>query len=114
MGTFDDLRGLLDAELYVLGGFGADDPQADETGQEGELTLVAWEWDDGEPVVPVFTSAELLEETAPDEPYVGIGGRDLLVLTRGADLVVDPGTDRARELPAGQVEQLLDGEEEPS
>jgi hypothetical protein len=111
MSTYDD---LLEAELFVLGGFGVDDPEADETGQEGELTLVAWEWDDGEPVVPVFTSAELLEETAPDEPYVGILGRDLLAITRGADLVVDPGTETALELPAVEVERLLDGVGEPS
>lgn len=111
MDSFDDLLGT---ELYVLGGFGGDDPEADETGREGELTLVAWEWDGGEPVLPVFTSAELLEETAPDEPYVSIAGRDLLTITRGADLVVDPGTDTARELPAAEVARILDGTVEPS
>ena len=105
----DFYRLLLESDLLVMG---------TAQGQEGateaftlapgnNLNLVTG-LKDGHRYLPVFSSVLRVQEYAKQEcKYLGINGRALLDMTRGAPVVLNPASEYGKELTAEQVGQLL-------
>lgn len=102
---------LLDAQIYVIGEADSGLPEEDFRIREGDtLSLASFEFEDGRPYIPFFTSLEALTETVVGETgYLSIRGRELLESTRGNYLVLNPGQEIAKEFTPGEVTRLLDG-----
>jgi len=110
----DFYRQLLESHLLVLG---------TAEGQEGateefslapgtQISLVTG-LKDGHQYLPVFSSVTRMQEFVKQESkYLSILGRDLLDLTRGAPVILNPASEYGKELTAEQVMQLL-GPREP-
>jgi hypothetical protein len=105
----DFYRLLLESNLLVLG---------TAEGQEGaalpfglapgsRLNLVTG-LKDGHQYLPVFSSLVRMQDYVKQESkYLSIKGRDLLELTRGAPVILNPASEYGKELTAEEVGQLL-------
>ena len=106
----DFYRLLLENDLLVLGTV---EGQEDATSQfslepGGQLKLVTGERN-GERFLPVFSSLPRMQTYLKEESrYLSVNGRALLDLTRGAPVVLNPGSDYGREFTPQQIEQLLE------
>jgi hypothetical protein len=106
----DFYRLLLENDLLVLGTV---EGQEDATSQfslepGGQLKLVTGERN-GERFLPVFSSLPRMQTYVKEESrYLSVNARALFDLTRGAPVVLNPGSDYGREFTPQQIEQLLD------
>ncbi|HWM93939.1 MAG TPA: SseB family protein [Thermoanaerobaculia bacterium] len=65
---------------------------------------------EGRTYVPAFSSLPRLQAAlAQERTYFRMAARDFLELTRGADVLLNPGSDYGKELLASEIESLLDG-----
>lgn len=112
----DFYRLLLESDLLVLGTV---EGQEDATSQfslepGGQLALVTGERN-GERFLPVFSSLTRMQAYVKEESrYLSVNGRALLDLTRGAPVILNPGSDYGRELTPEQIAQLLDSSPSPA
>lgn len=113
-------RALLDATVLVL----VDD--AEQHAEDGAMTFTAgngvnilhWEKQDGESVIPFFTSVEVLQqalEIAEDnhtdsekQPFVAMPVRVLFEMTQGAHLFLNPKSEHGKEFWPQEVAMLLE------
>ncbi|CQI91735.1 enhanced serine sensitivity protein SseB [Yersinia rohdei] len=113
-------RALLDATVLVL----VDD--AEQRAEDGAMTFTAgngvnilhWEKQDGESVIPFFTSVEVLQqalEIAEDnhtdsekQPFVAMPVRVLFEMTQGAHLFLNPKSEHGKEFWPQEVAMLLE------
>ncbi|WP_145539949.1 enhanced serine sensitivity protein SseB [Yersinia alsatica] len=113
-------RALLDATVLVL----VDD--AELRGEEGEMTFTAgdgvnilhWEKQDGESVIPFFTSVEVLQQAldiAEDQsidtekqPFIAMPVRVLFEMTQGTHLFLNPKSEHGKEFWPQEVAMLLE------
>lgn len=113
-------RALLDATVLVL----VDD--AELRGEEGEMTFTAgdgvnilhWEKQDGESIIPFFTSVEVLQQAldiAEDQsidtekqPFIAMPVRVLFEMTQGAHLFLNPKSEHGKEFWPQEVAMLLE------
>ena len=100
---------LIDATVYVPGAV------TGETEDGPELELHVWqdsedEDDDSDSYIPVFTSAELLEDATSDDPvpYLSFTMRDLLAAIDDATITINPNADVSLTLDADEVAALRD------
>ena len=76
-------------------------------GDSLELRHMDW---NGKSCLPVFSSLPRLQAVVTSEVgYLEIGAIELLRLTRGADLILNPGSDYGKELTKEEIARLLDG-----
>ena len=92
-------RRMLESGLLVLG-------TADDSG----VTLRQWTVA-GRKMIPIFTSAQRLEEFAPaDSQHLALEGRRLLqAIPPGVSAYLNPRSPVGREFPAEEIAALLDG-----
>ena len=65
---------------------------------------------DGDLFAPIFSSVDRISEiVAEDVGYLSMKGRDLLLMLRGKNLILNPGADCGRTFGSQEVESLLDG-----
>lgn len=105
----DFARLLLDSDLLVLGTVAGheDDREKFALAPGGQLKLVPGE-KNGEKYLPVFSSLTRMQAYVSDEAkYLAIKGRDLLEVTRGAPVTLNPGSNYGKEFSAEEVGQLL-------
>ena len=105
-------RQLLASELLVLGTVeGQEDAtQAFNIAPGSKISLVPGTTRDGRQYLPVFSSLARMQDYIKQESkYLSINGRDLLDLTRGGPVILNPASEYGKELTANQVRQLLDG-----
>ncbi|WP_145509194.1 enhanced serine sensitivity protein SseB [Yersinia alsatica] len=113
-------RALLDATVLVL----VDD--AELHSEEGKMTFTAgdgvnilhWEKQDGESVIPFFTSVEVLQQAldiAEDQsidtekqPFIAMPVRVLFEMTQGAHLFLNPKSEHGKEFWPQEVAMLLE------
>ncbi|PIJ52313.1 enhanced serine sensitivity protein SseB [Erwinia sp. OLTSP20] len=75
------------------------------------VDLQHWKKENGESVIPFFTSEALMSQVMPDEqPYLIMPVRTLFALTQGATLFLNPELPAGKEFPAREIANLL-GEE---
>ncbi|MGE4802004.1 enhanced serine sensitivity protein SseB [Yersinia hibernica] len=113
-------RALLDATVLVL----VDD--SDKSGEDGEMTFTAgngvnilhWEKQDGESVIPFFTSVEVLQQAldiaedqpidSEKQPFIAMPVRVLFEMTQGAHLFLNPKSEHGKEFWPQEVAMLLE------
>ncbi|WP_145557079.1 enhanced serine sensitivity protein SseB [Yersinia aldovae] len=111
---------LLDATVLVL----VDD--SDKRIEDGEMTFTAgngvnilhWEKQDGESVIPFFTSPEVLQQAldmaenqdidSEKQPFVAMPVRVLFEMTQGAHLFLNPKSEHGKEFWPQEVAMLLE------
>lgn len=102
---------LLASSIYVLGHTGMT-----ESDEEEEVNLEAgsniqiqhWEKPDGSPVIPFFSSLEVLQKSIKSEDsYIALPARSLFEMTVGAELFLNPKSDYGKEFIAEEVQHLL-------
>ena len=65
---------------------------------------------DGRPHLPIFSSLERLQATLREAAsYIALNAREFLEITRGAELVLNPGSECGKEFTAAEIESILDG-----
>lgn len=100
---------LLSSQIFVLGTTGA-------PGTDGEVNLEAgskiqiqhWKKADGSPVIPFFSSLEVLQKSInSEESYLALPARSLFEMTQGATLFLNPKSDYRKEFVPEEVAHLL-------
>jgi hypothetical protein len=107
----DFYRLLLEADLLVLGTVEGQEGATEKFSQApgGKFNLVTGLKDGGQ-YLPVFSSLSRMQEYIKQESkYLRIIGRDLLDMTRGAPVILNPSSEYGKEFSAQEVTQLLDG-----
>lgn len=105
----DFYRLLLESDLLVLGTVEGQEDATSQFSMEpgGQLQLVTGERD-GQRFLPVFSSVACMQNYVKEESrYLSVNGRALLDLTRGAPVILNPGSDYGREFTPQEIEQLL-------
>jgi hypothetical protein len=105
-------RLLLESDLLVLGTVEGQSTDGGAFSLEpgGRLALVTGEKNDGQKFLPVFSSlARMQAYVKAEAKYLAVNGRALFETTRGAPLVLNPGSDYGKELSPAEVGQLLEG-----
>jgi len=105
----DFYRLLLESRLLVLGTAEGQEGATEEfsLAPGSRLNLVTG-LKDGHQYLPVFSSVARMQDFVKQESkYLSIRGRDLLDLTRGAPVILNPASEYGKELTAEQVGQLL-------
>jgi len=104
-------RQLMDSEVLVLGTVhGREEEQERFTlAPGGQIKLVPGEAE-GKKFLPVFTSLTRMQAYVQAESkYLGIRCRDVLEMTRGVAVHLNPGSDFARLIPPEEIQELLGG-----
>lgn len=105
----DFYRLLLESPLLVLGTAAGQEGATEEfsLAPGSQLSLVTG-LKDGHQYLPVFSSVTRMQEFVKQESkYLSIRGQDLLDLTRGAPVILNPASEYGKELTAEQVLQLI-------
>jgi hypothetical protein len=102
----DFYRALLRADLFLVGR--SDQPSGSE--RRHRITLMQWETESGERVIPVFSSLdELRRSVDEDEHVLRMGAAQLLTLGTSLPLVVDPLSEHQAVLSPDDVHALASG-----
>ena len=107
----DFYRLLLESNLLVMGTAEGMENANEEfaLSHGGKLNLITG-LKDGAQYLPVFSSLPRMQEFVKQETkFLSIRGRDLLDITRGAPVILNPASEYGKELSAQQVLHLLDG-----
>ncbi|HVG08001.1 MAG TPA: enhanced serine sensitivity protein SseB C-terminal domain-containing protein [Thermoanaerobaculia bacterium] len=102
-------RDFLESELYLLphGEVPEIKDGALQTGSQVAFQAIAIE---GKTWLPVFSSLPRLQAALEDErSYLRMAARNFLELTRGADIMLNPGSEYGKEFVASEIAGLLDG-----
>ena len=105
----DFYRLLLESDLLVLGTAEGQEGATDQfsLAAGSRLNLVTG-LKDGHQYLPIFSSLVRIQDYVKQESkYLSIKGRDLLELTRGAPVILNPASEYGKELTAEEVGQLL-------
>jgi hypothetical protein len=107
----DFYRLLLESDLLVMGSAeGQEDAQEKFSLAPGSNLRLVTGLKDGSQYLPVFSSLARMQEFVKQETkFLSINGRDLLDMTRGAPVTLNPASQYGRELSPQQVQQLLGG-----
>ncbi|WP_157489457.1 enhanced serine sensitivity protein SseB C-terminal domain-containing protein [Lysobacter sp. Root916] len=98
-------RLLLDSEIFAIG----HTRSSNDGGDKLKLALMQWQAQDGAPYLPFFTSMEALRRESDDEvAAVSMPARNFFELTRGATVVLNPGSNCGKEFTPGEIATLLD------
>ena len=102
----DFYRALLRSEIYLIGS----SSPADSTRSGQELTLMQWETERGERVIPVFTSLEEVRRSIDSEEQVlRMPGAQLMALGTDVPLVLNPLSELQAILSPDDVQALAAG-----
>ncbi|MBA2587699.1 MAG: enhanced serine sensitivity protein SseB C-terminal domain-containing protein [Alphaproteobacteria bacterium] len=107
----DFYRLLLESDLLVIGTAEGLENASEEFALSagGKLNLVTGV-KEGAQYLPVFSSMARMQEFVNQESkYLSIRGRDLLDITRGAPVILNPASEFGKELSAREILRLLDG-----
>ena len=96
---------LLESEVWTAGG-----QSAGETENSASYDLEHWEKDDGQSVIPFFTSeAAFIEAAGENKPRLKLSARALFEMTRGETLFLNPKLSSGKEFTAAEIRALLSG-----
>jgi len=84
--------------------------EGETTLQEGRSLRLRTIELNGKLYLPIFSSLPRLQALLQEEArYIALNALEFLEITRGADLVLNPGSDYGKEFTAAEVESILDG-----
>jgi SseB protein C-terminal domain/SseB protein N-terminal domain len=105
-------RDLLEADVFIIQpplpeGDPADGRMVLSRGESIQIGTIE---SDGRQYLPVFSSLPLLQAMLTEPAsYLRMGMRSFLEMTRGADIVLNPGAEYGKEIVADEAAALLDG-----
>jgi hypothetical protein len=77
--------------------------------EEYSLKLRNINWN-GKPFIPVFSSLPRLRAAVESEvSYIALNALEFMKMARGAELILNPGSDYAKEFTKAEIESILDG-----
>jgi hypothetical protein len=101
---------LMESKIFILG-----KPEEEDVGKftlEEEQAVIIQHWEreeDKSPVVPFFTSLQMLQQAIDDdEPYLELPTSSLFQLTMGVSLVLNPNSEFGMEFEPDDIAVLLD------
>lgn len=104
---------LMESKVFILGK-PEENPDLGKFTLEEEQALIIQHWEretDKSPVVPFFTSLQMLQQAInDDEPYLELPTASLFQLTMGAPLVLNPNSEFGMEFEPEDVAILLDSD----
>ncbi|MDA8621999.1 enhanced serine sensitivity protein SseB C-terminal domain-containing protein [Psychrosphaera sp.] len=101
---------LLQSTVFVLGDTGEIPTESGEVDllAGSKINIQNWEKQDGSPVIPFFTSLDVLSKALDSEQsYLELPVRSLFEMTMGSVLFLNPKSDYGKEFVPQEVEQLL-------
>ena len=104
-------RDLAGADLFVVQ-HGGDLPEQEQPVmlQAGSSVQLRHMERDGKTYLPIFTSLRRLEAVLPDKAtYLRMNAREFLKLTRGATLLLNPGSAYGKEITPEEAASFADG-----
>jgi hypothetical protein len=104
------LRALLEHNLLIIAeGRQPTEPRQEILEQDTEITVRQIEME-GKLYTPIFSSERRISAIVTENVgFLAMRGRELLAMTRGTDLVLNPGSTYGKFLTPTEVESLLDG-----
>src|SRR5438445_3786883 len=102
-------RLLMASNLFVVGDVGRSVPSDRPAAlQDDDLLKLAFVEREGRKYHPVFSAMSRLRDFTPaDKQHFCLIGRDLFVSTRGAQFVLNPGSDFGKELQPDEIAYWL-------
>lgn len=104
-------RDLVGADVFIIQ-HGVKPPSGPERKvvSSGESIQIQNIEMNGKRVIPIFSSVARLQAVLSHEAtYLGLNAMDFFKMTLGADLVLNPGSDFGKELPAQEIQSIVDG-----
>ncbi len=99
---------LLDSDIYVLGSAGGTGEGILNLAAGSKVEIVNWEKQDGTPVIPFFSSLEVLQKSIETEQsYMMLPAKSLFEMTLGANLFLNPKSLYGKEFLPEEARQLL-------
>ena len=100
---------LMRSQVFLLGATGDPVVVGEVNLQAGsEIQIKHWEKPDGSPVIPFFSSLDVLQKSIDsEESYLALPVRDLFEMTQGATLFLNPKSDYGKEFVPEEVTHLL-------
>lgn len=100
---------LMCSQVFVLGTAGIQSAGGETTLEAGSsIQIQHWEKPDGSPVIPFFSSIEVLQKSIEEEQqYLALPARSLFEITLGATLFLNPRSDFGKEFVPQEVEHIL-------
>jgi SseB protein C-terminal domain/SseB protein N-terminal domain len=100
---------LMNSQVFLLGTTGVKDTDGTMDLKAGStIEIQHWQKPDGSPVLPFFSSLEVLQKSIEaEESYLVLPVRSLFEMTLGATLFLNPKSDYGKEFVPHEVEQLL-------
>jgi len=103
-------RGITEHPLFVI----TEGPVPEQKGEvviKGETSIRVRKIEmEGKMHTPIFTSVERISAVVPQKVgYLAVKGSELLSMLRGSDLILNPGSQYGKFLPADEVESIIDG-----
>lgn len=103
-------RDLAAADFFIVQEGPPLEPSGRTVLQEGySLQLRNIDWN-GKPFIPVFSSLPRLQAAVQSEvSYIALNALEFMKMARGAELILNPGSDYGKEFTKAEIESLLDG-----
>ena len=101
-------RILLESDIYVIGHTDTPGDGLATIPAGAKISIVNLEKKDGTPFIPFFSSIEALQRTLQDEArFIAMPSRSFFEITRGATLILNPGSSYGKEFFPGEIDALL-------
>src|SRR5690606_41966409 len=96
---------LMDSQVFLLGTTGAPGVDGVVNLEAGDnIQIKNWQKPDGSPVIPFFSSLEVLKKSIEaEESYLVLSVRSLFEMTLGATLVLNHRSDYGKEFKIGRA-----------
>ena len=100
---------LLSSQVFLLGTTGTPSEDGEFVLEAGsKIQIKNWEKADGSPVIPFFSSLEVLKKSINGaESYLSLPVRSFFEMTQGATLVLNPKSSYGKEFVPEEVAHLL-------
>jgi hypothetical protein len=103
-------RDFVASQIFVIDDGGPGAREGETTLQEGRTLRLRTIELEGKLYLPVFSSLPRLQAVLQEQArYIALNALEFLKITRGADLVLNPGSDYGKAFTAAEVESILDG-----
>jgi hypothetical protein len=103
-------RDFVASQIFVINAGEPPGPDGETTLREGYSMRLQTVEMDGKTYLPIFSSLPRLQAALQGQArYVALNALEFLKITRGADLVLNPGADYGKVFTAAEVESILDG-----
>jgi hypothetical protein len=100
-------RLLLASELFIIGQIAGETPGEPQADAHDRLMIATVEYK-GKPYHPVFSAVSRLKEFVDDDAqFMGMAGRQLFMAAKGAQFLLNPGSECGKELTADEIASAL-------